>query len=73
MNSLKSLGLSLLAILTAVIGIFAYGRKSGSDAVKAKQAEKTIKDVKAANEISENVRSLGDSDINERLRKYTRK
>jgi uncharacterized membrane protein YdjX (TVP38/TMEM64 family) len=71
--SLKGYLLSAIGLIAAVVGIFYAGRKAGRDAVKVKQAAKTLKHVKEANEIDSETNRLSDDELNARLRPYQRK
>jgi uncharacterized membrane protein YdjX (TVP38/TMEM64 family) len=64
------------SILLAVGGFLAallYARQAGKDSVLKKQAEQSAKAAKRANEIREDVRRSSDTDLDARLRPYTRK
>jgi len=65
--SLKAALISLFGAAAALLGIFLYGRKSGKDAVAAKQAEEAIKDTRKAHAIRDDVRRLSDDDLQREL------
>lgn len=58
----------IVAALTALAGVFLYGRKSGKDAVKSEQMEETIEHVKAAKQV-ENDSAMRTDAERQRLRK----
>ena len=64
------------AAIWAVAGVFAVwavGRKSGKDAVISKQAQKSVKAARKANEIRDKNTAAPVGDVVRRLRKYERK
>lgn len=72
-GKLKFYFFAFISALAAALGLYIAGRKSGKDALKAKQAEHTLKTVKRANEIRDESRRLDDSALDSKLRKFTRK
>jgi hypothetical protein len=73
MKKLYALLAKLLGLFLVLLTTLFAGKKLGKAEVEKKQAEKSLKQAKKANEIDDEVRALSDADLNSRLRKHERK
>ena len=60
------------AILALLAGIYLKGREDAKVDMKTKQVQKDLSDLKEANKIDEDVRSMSESDVNSELAKWMR-
>ena len=73
LSNLKTLGLTILGILTAAIAIFGYGRKTAADSIGRKTAEEERDAAKKARQTDHDVKHLGRKQLDDELRKFDRK
>jgi len=62
----------ILLVLSAIVGIFLYGRKSAKDSIKNEQNEIAAKQIKRKNEIEKAVSDFDDDRLNELQKRLTR-
>jgi len=60
------------AVLALLAGIYLKGREDAKASIEIKQVKKDLSDLKEANKIDENVRSLSESDVDAELSKWMR-
>lgn len=68
MNNLKIIGLTLLAIIAAMFGVYGVGRKAGKKAVELKQVNHTLKIIRKAKDVKNDIDSSDIDDVRVRLR-----
>ena len=68
MNNLKVFGLILLSVLAGMVGAYGVGRKSGKKAVELKQTNHTLKVIRRAKDVKNDIDGLSDDDVSVRLR-----
>jgi len=62
----------ILLVLSAIVGIFLYGRKSAKDSIKNEQNEIATKQIKRKNEIEKDVHNLDADRLGELQKRFTR-
>lgn len=62
----------IIGVLTFILGIFLYGRKSAKDSIKSEQNEVAAKQIKRKNEIEKGISNLNAASRSELQRKFTR-
>lgn len=73
LSQIYRIGLILLGVLTMLLTIFGYGRKTATDSLKRKTAEGERDAAKKAREIEKDVRDTPRDPLLRELRKYDRK
>lgn len=63
----------ILAVISFILAIFLYGRKSAKDSIKHEDNEIAVKKIQKKNEIQQDVHNLPDSELNKLQRKYTKR
>lgn len=72
MNNLKVIGLTLLAIIAAMLGVYGVGRKAGKKAVELKQVNHTLKAIREAKHVKQEIDNSDIGTIRDGLRDWTR-
>ncbi len=67
MTRLYILGLTLLAVVASMLGIYSVGRKAGKKAVQLKQQTHTIHAMRKANVINQKINGTDTSTMRKRL------
>tara|TARA_R100001244_G_scaffold71603_1_gene57853 strand:+ start:219 stop:443 length:225 start_codon:yes stop_codon:yes gene_type:complete len=67
MTRLYILGLTLLAIVSSMLGIYSVGRKAGKKAVELKQQTHTIQAMRRANVVNQKINGTDTSTARKRL------
>jgi len=74
MTRLYILGLTLLAVVASMLGIYSVGSKAGKKAVQLKQQTHTIQAMRKANVINQKINGTDTSTMRKRLfNRWTRK
>ena len=73
MTRLYILGLTLLAVIASMLGVYSVGNKAGKKAVKLKQQTHAVKAIRKANVINQKINGTDTSTIRKRLLNWTKK
>lgn len=65
-------GVLLLVLGLALAAVYLKGRSDASTSIQTKQAEQTIKDIRKARKIENEVKNLSPSDVDKHLDKWMR-